>query len=162
MRKFLLLLSAGFLLMSCTIKQDKNVKIIHDFYNVFSERKDVDKLMDFYSTHPIWEDGLLNSTLEGKDQIKSMYGWEDSNFKNHPNYSELVSIKNILANDSVVAVSGQYNPYYYNGNLIPETPFTSWFYLNKEGKIEKQVEWIQYSLKDLQEMINFKTNARIH
>ena len=40
--------------------------------------------------------------------------------------------------------------------------FTSWIYFDKEGKIKKQIEWMQYTLNDLKDIINFKQNAEIN
>ncbi|MDR2121679.1 MAG: hypothetical protein LBP34_01005 [Flavobacteriaceae bacterium] len=167
MKKIITLFLISISLVACdsSLKQKKNIKTAEEFYKTYADRKDVKKLMDFYSDlNPQWMDAVSQSPItEGKENIKEMHSrnWEDKNYKKHQDYPLAVTVKEILANDSVVAVSGKYNPYYYNGNLINEMKFTAWLYFDKEGKIKKQIEWMQYSIDDLQYIINFKQNAQI-
>lgn len=153
-------------LLSCTsIEKKKNIKNVEEFYKIYAHRKDAKQLMGFYTdNNPKWVDAVSQSLLEGKNIILDMYenSWNDQNFKKHQDYPESVTIKEIVSNDSIVAVSGQYNPYYYKDKLIHSMKFTSWFYFDKEGKIKKQIEWMQYTMNDLKDIINFKQNAEIN
>ncbi len=169
MKKAVIMFLLGILITTLTgcnsLEERKNVKIIREFYETYAERKNLDKLMSYYSnSDPQWVDAVAQSLVEGKENIQNRYKgeWSDEKYKKHPDYPKTVQVETILSNDSIVAVSGRYNPYYYNGNLINEMKFTSWLYFDKEGKIKKQIEWMQYSVSDLQDIINFKQSAEIH
>ncbi|MDR1876212.1 MAG: hypothetical protein LBQ84_01165 [Flavobacteriaceae bacterium] len=166
MKKAIILLFISISFIQCnSLEHKKNIKTTEEFYNICADRKDVNKLIELYSdSNPQWIDAVARSLVEGKENIKSLYeaSWEDNNYKKHQDYPKTIALEEILANDSVVVVSGQYNPYYYNGNLVAETKFTAWLYFNKDGKIKKHIEWMQYSVNDLQDIINFKQSAEIH
>ncbi len=168
MKKIIILSFLGvlFSLAGCSsLEEKKNGKTAREFYEVYANRENVDKLMEFYSSSdPQWIDAVAQSVVEGRENIKNryQYEWSDEKYKKHMSYPKAVQIETLLANDSIVAVSGKYNPYYYNGNLVNEMKFTSWLYFDKEGKIKKQIEWVQYSVGDLQDIINFKQTAEIH
>ncbi|MCT6869763.1 hypothetical protein [Apibacter sp.] len=166
MKKNLFYFLIFLVVISCnSIDEKKNIKAVEEFYKIYAQRDDAKKLMSFYSdSQPKWVDAVSQSLIEGKNNILEMYetSWKDKNFKKHQDYPESIIINEIVSNDSIVAVSGRYNPYYYNEKLIPEMNFTSWIYFDKEGKIKKQIEWMQYTLNDLKDIINFKQNAEIN
>ncbi|CVK16819.1 MAG: hypothetical protein J6581_02550 [Apibacter sp.] len=166
MKKIVAYFLFSLILLSCnSIEKKKNVKTVEEFYKIYAQRNDAKRLMNFYSDfRPKWVDAVSQSLIEGKNNIQDMYesSWNDKNFKKHQNYPESITIKEIVSNDSIVAVSGQYNPYYYNDKLVPEMKFTSWLYFDRDGKIKKQIEWMQYTMNDLKDIINFKQNAEIN
>lgn len=153
----------SFFLISCdSLNQKKNMKTAQEFYQTYAERKDVKKLMSFYSELPVYIDAVPQITVKGKENIQNQYNWSDPSYKIHPQYPQTVKIDQIISNDSIVIVSGQYNPYYYNDKLINKMQFNSWLYFNKEGKIVKQIEWVQYPMDILEEIINIKKSMQIN
>jgi len=159
---FLYVLTFLLLAVGCTsFEQKKNEKISKEFYETYAERKDINKFMDFYASDAQLIDAVPQMITTGKENIKTLFDWSDPNYKKHPDFPKSLKINEILANDSVAAISGEYNPYYYNDKLIKKMPFCTWLYFNKEGKIKKQVEWDQYPPDVLREIIQFKETVQI-
>lgn len=157
------ILTLFFLIISCeSLKHKKNLKTAEDFYQTYADRKDLNKLMGFYSESTTYIDAVPQINIEGKENIQNQYNWTDPSYKIHPQFPKTVKINQMISNDSIVIVSGIYNPYYYNGKLINKMQFNSWLYFNKDGKIEKQVEWVQYPMDILEEIINIKKSMQIN
>ncbi|MDR3272237.1 MAG: ester cyclase [Flavobacteriaceae bacterium] len=157
----LLILSFLFLTSCTSFEQKKNEKTTKEFYETFAERKDLDKFLDFYALNAELIDAVPQTVTQGRENIKILFDWSDPNYKTHPEFPKSIEINEILANDSIVAVNGEYNPYYYNGKLIEKMSFCTWLYFNKEGKITKQVEWAQYPPDDLRQIMQFKESVQI-
>ncbi|WP_128331383.1 hypothetical protein [Apibacter sp. HY039] len=161
MNKVLIILLIPLIFMSCIqVEQRKNIKKTEEYYKVFSEGKNIEQFLDFYSdSDPIWNDAVSQSSYKNKENIKNkcLSIWNDKKYEG----SKTVSINQMLANDSIVVVSGHYNSYYYNNSKYDKVQFTAWLYFDKKNKIKKQVEWIQYPFEDLQSIIIFNQNTQI-
>lgn len=152
-------LFAGF--AGCSVKEKKVQKTAEKYFETFAERKDINKLLSFYSVNPKYLDAVTHGVVEGRENLKIQMNWNDKDYKSDPKNPKCLEVEEMLCNDSVVVANGHYNPYYYKNNYVERMNFSIWLYFDKDGKIYKQVDWNQYSNEMLEQILSIQKNMNI-
>ncbi len=158
MKNCLLILSVVFLI-SCS-KENKTQQIGERFFETYSKRKEVDKILSFYAEKFDYENiGFESETDDPKFLYEQFYGWSDPGFK----YSstETIQIDEILSNDSTIIATGTTMPYSYNGKQVEGTRFVICLELDKTLKIKKQTDWFDYPMAEILEAYYLKNSMKI-
>ncbi len=130
-------------------RKDKVEQVAKDFFDTFAQRKDWEKFCSFYREDLIFEDILLQIKLDSLWQFKKFYKWDEEggNFQKLTPDQKHVEIDALVVNDSMAIGYGHLNPFYYYDKLIEE----KWgmkvnfiLYFDKNLKIKKQIDWIEY------------------
>jgi predicted ester cyclase len=120
--------------------------IAKDFFQTYAERQDWKKLQSFYADTLHFEDAILQLTFD-KAGFLAFYDWTQGPFeKMSPDQQHFV-VEHMVADSNVVATRGQIQPFYFEGNFIPLThkaSFTLWLWFDENGKIIRQIDWIEY------------------
>lgn len=158
MKKIILLLAATFLI-SCG-KEHKTKEIGERFFENYSKRKEIDKMVSFYAKDFHYEN--IGFESEADDPIflyKDFYGWADPGFKfANP---ETVKVDEIIASDSSIVAKGKFLPHSYNNRAVEEMRFVIWLELDKDLKIKKQTDWFAYPMTELIEAFYLKQNMKV-
>jgi len=158
MKHFLIIFSVLFLI-SCS-KENKTQQIGERFFETYSKRKEVDKILSFYADKIDYENiGFESETDDPKFLYQQFYGWSDAGFK----YSsaETIQVDEILSNDSTIIATGTTMPYSYNGKQVEGTRFVICLELDKSLKIKKQTDWFDYPMAEVLEAYYLKNSMKI-
>lgn len=159
--KKIILLTTSFIFISCTtLKENKTQEIAERFFEIYSARKETQKIISFYSDEFTYENIAFESeTNDPKFLYEQFYGWQDSNFKFESNKS--IALEQLLTNDSTIIARGSTLPYTYNGNPVAGTRFVIYIELDKNLKIKKQTDWFDYPIEEIIEAYNLKKSIKI-
>lgn len=159
MRKLILALLAAVLLFSCN-NEGKTRKIGEEYLQIFSQRKELDRILSFYSNDFVYRNVSFDSeTDDPKFLFEQLYGWKDPGFK----YSgtESIEVLQIVDNDTAIVVKGRSLPYSYNGREVKGNDFVIWLDLDKNHKIKRQTDWYDYPMEELIEAYRLKNSFKI-
>lgn len=160
MRK-LLLVSFVVMLFSCQSNQgNPNNELALRFFDTYSKRKEVDKMVSFYADKFEYENIVFESETDNSRFLyEEFYGWKDPNFiYENP---ETIHVDEILTSDSTIIGKGITMPYTYNGREVNGTRFVIILELDKDRKIKKQTDWFNYPMAEIIEAYHLKTSMEI-
>ena len=128
------------------------------YFSTFAERNDWEKFCSFYKEDMEFEDIILQLKLDSLWQFKRFYNWQgdgDNFQKLSPEQDHLI-LESLVANDSVAVGKVSFQPFYYYGKKIePEWGMagTIWLYFDRNLKIRKQIDWIEYDKEVLESVV---------
>ena len=129
--------------LACNNKPDNNTqKIAQEYYEVYSEREDFEQLMSFYDTSAVLEDHITGYRLVGKDSIRLFLDWPN------PKFSKLeekaLVVEKIIVDERTAVVQGYFTPFTWGDITVEAMYFTTLLEFNRNGKIVKHTDWINY------------------
>ena len=158
--KILLLAAAG-LFFSCQNKeQAKTQEIAMKYADVLSARKDYNQIKSFYKDSVKYENIIQNT-----DELNLETGYfldQIVNFKDKALVYEndkMIKVNEIIANDSIAIINGEFNSYTYQGFQFLPMKFTTHLYFDKDFKIKKQVDWFNYPIGDIIEQYQLQQSG---
>ena len=159
MKKILLLFIMAGLAISCQ-KENKTKQIGERFFETYSKRSEIDKMISFYAKNFHYENvGFQSEADDPKFLYESFYNWPDPNFKFSA--PETIKLENLLTDDSTIVAKGTTMPYQYKGKTVEGTRFVIWLELDKDLKIKKQTDWFDYPMEEVIEAYYLKSNLKI-
>ena len=140
-------------------RTDKVKAVAEQYFATFADRSDWEKLLSFYREDMRLEDVLLQIQLDSLWQFERFYKWDDEgeNFKKLTPDQDHLTIRSLIANDSVAVGYGRVNPFYYYDRLVDVEwgmQATFFLYFDEDLKIKKQVDWIEYDPDVMQSVID--------
>lgn len=160
MKKILLLSMTAVMLFSCGEKSNKTQEIGERFFEIYSKRKEVDKMVSFYSEDFHYTNVAFESeTNDSKFLYKEFYGWADPNFKFESEISVIVD--EIVSTDSTIVARGKTLPYSYKGKVVEGNNFVIWLDLDEDLKIKRQTDWFDYPMSEIIEAWHLKSSFEI-
>ena len=158
MNRILLIITVLFI-VSCS-KENKTQQIGERFFETYSKRKEVDKMLSFYSDQFKYENiGFESETDDPKFLYEEFYGWNDTGFQYGSEAT--IAVDEILSNDSTIIASGTTMPYAYNGKQVEGTRFVICLELDQNQKIKKQTDWFDYPMAEILEAYYLKNSMKI-
>jgi len=129
-----------------------------EYFETFAERSDWDKLCSFYREDVSFKDITLQLDLDSLWKFKRFYKWDEegNRFKKMSPEQKHLSLESLVVEGNVVAGRGHINPFYYDGELVDSDwgmEFTIWLYFDKNLKITKQIDWMEYDPNTLERTI---------
>ncbi|BDS11557.1 nuclear transport factor 2 family protein [Aureispira anguillae] len=139
----LLYLLAGSFFYSCETAQSNSIeKTIEEYYQVFNQRQEFERFLDFYDKNIILEDIINGDSIVGKQNLKDFLDWSNPGFERLTENSLVVVDKIIDKNNAVI--KGYFTAFKWGGKLFEAMHFTTILTFGKSGKIIKQVDWVNY------------------
>ncbi len=126
-----------------------------DYFARYAARDDWPGFVNQFAEDLQFEDPLANMTLTSREEFKAFYHWPDPSFSKHPDHPETLVLEDLLVQGNLTIGSGYFTPFKYQGFTYAEKEpmrFTIWLTWNDDGKIIKQVDWIDYPDELLQAM----------
>ena len=159
----ILFLAAITLLVSCQNKQEsKSEQVAKLFFDTYAERADYNKMKSFYNDSVDYENVIQNTSiirLETGYLLNELFSWNDKSLVYENN--KLLKVDEIITNDSMAIVNGQFNSYTYNGFTFAPMKFTTHLYFDQNHKVKKQVDWFNYPIGDLIELYQMEQSKTI-
>lgn len=159
----ILFLAAITLLVSCQNKQDsKSEQVAKLFFDTYAERADYNKMKSFYNDSVDYENVIQNTSIirfETGYLLNELFSWNDKSLVYENN--KLLKVDEIITNDSMAIVNGQFNSYTYNGFTFAPMKFTTHLYFDQNHKVKKQVDWFNYPIGDLIELYQMEQSKTI-
>ena len=118
-----------------------------EYFSAYSERRDFDRFMSFYADNATLEDMVYGSELAGKAAIRDFFNWPEGSFRLTRGDRVLVVQKQVVEGNTVVT-EGYFNAFEYQGQPLGPWRFVIWLEFDKQGKISRQVDWINYTPKE--------------
>lgn len=115
------------------------------FFDHYKTRADWPGFQDLYAENLVFEDVIFQYRYN-KPEFINFYNWPDSLLKKHPDYPEVLVLEDLALTDSSAVGRGYFTPFYYAGALYDaeHMRFTMWLYFDKEGKITRHIDFIEY------------------
>ncbi len=137
-------ISVLYLLISCqsSVERDIHENTIVDFYKVYNKRSDINDLLNYYHKDIVLIDIISDQIVTGRQEIKTFFDWDNTKFKVIG--GELLEIKEIISSGEKLVVNGKFNKFSWGQQEFDPMPFTTIFTLDKQGKIIRQIDWINY------------------
>ena len=137
---------ASFLLLlflnSCSNDTAQISTKVDDYYHTMNERNDFEKFLSFYDEEVVLEDIINGDQIEGKTKLKDFFDWENPGFTKLDSNSLVIEQKIMNGNHAVV--KGYFTAFKWGENVYESMHFTTLLTFNKEHKIIKHVDWINY------------------
>lgn len=158
----ILFLAALAMLASCQNKEkDKAEEVAELFFETYANRKDYNKIKSFYNDSIAYENVIQNTStinFETGYLLNNVLSWNDKAIAYEG--GKALKVNEIISNDTVVVVNGEFNSYTYNGFQFLPMRFTTHLYLDKNYKIVKQVDWFNYPIGDLIELYQLQESKK--
>lgn len=149
-------------LFSCQNNEKKKAEEVAQlFFETYAERKDYNKIKSFYNDSVAYENVIQNTStinFETGYLLNNVLSWNDKSIAYEG--GKALKVKEIISNDTVVVVNGEFNSYTYNGFQFLPMRFTTYLYLDKNYKIVKQVDWFNYPIGDLIELYQLQESKK--
>lgn len=130
-------------LCGCTPRSKVNIEgITTEFYEVYKARKDSKRFLEFYSDSVVLEDMVNGDRVVGIQALEKFFDWSNEDFQLIE--KEAVVVKDIYVAGHVAVVYGYFTPFKWGDAEFEAMHFTTQLDFDKEGKIVKQVDWINY------------------
>ena len=158
MKKTILLLFS-LALVSCG-EQHKTMEIGERFFENYSKRKEIDKMVSFYAKEFHYENiGFESEADDPRFLYRDFYGWADPNFRFSG--TETIEVEEILSSDSSIIAKGKFMAHSYRDRSVEEMRFVIWLELDKDLKIKKQTDWFDYPMAEVIEAYYLKQNIKV-
>src|SRR5690606_38492733 len=116
--KKIILLALSWSFLSCT-GENKTQEIGERFFENYSKRKEIDKMVSFYAEEFQYENiGFESEADDPRFLYRDFYGWADPNFRFSG--TETVEVAEILANDSTIVAKGKFMAHTYKSRAVEE------------------------------------------
>lgn len=130
-------------LFACTPQSGVNIKsITTEFYEVYKVRMDSKRFLEFYSDSAILEDMINGDRVVGRQALEKFFDWSNPDFQLVE--KEALVVKDIFVAGHVAIIYGYFTPFKWGGLEFEAMHFTTQLDFDAEGKIIKQVDWINY------------------
>ena len=157
--KKIILFSMAMLLISCN-KESKTKEIGERFFETYSKRKEIDKMVSFYAENFQYENiGFESEANDPRFLYRNFYGWADQHFKFSGD--ETIEVDEIISSDSSIVAKGKFMAHTYRNNPVEEMRFVIWLELDKDLKIKKQTDWFDYPMAEVIEAFYLKQNMKV-
>ena len=115
---------------------------IAQYYTNYQVRSDFNRFIDFYADSILFEDIINGDRLSGKVAIREFFQWDNPDFR-------LLDTVAFIIQDQVVdkkmsITKGYFTPFEWSGMRYESMYFTSILEFNKDLKIVKHTDWINY------------------
>ncbi len=154
-------LTVSFLVSCNTTSSSKNDDLGKRFFEIYSSRKDYNKMLSFYNDSLVYENVAQSSgqsTVDPRYLLTEVIRWNDQTMQYENN--QLLHVKEMFSNDSVIVANGEFSGYTYNGMKYPPMKFSTYLYLDKNSKIKKQVDWFNYPIEDIIELYQLQQSQQ--
>jgi len=158
--KILLLAVVG-LCFSCQNKeQPKTQEIAMKYADVLAARKDFNQIKSFYQDSVKYENIIQNTNelkLETGYFLEHIVNFNDKALVYEGD--KMIKVNEVIANDSVAVINGEFNSYTFQGFQFLPMKFTTHLYFDKDFKIKKQVDWFNYPIGDIIEQYQLQQSG---
>ena len=159
----ILFFAATGLFFSCQNKEiSKSEEVARKFFETYSAKSDYNQMKSFYNDSIEYENVVQNTSVikfETGYLLNELFAWNDKSMVYENN--KVLKVEDVITNDSMAVVNGQYNSYTYNGFTFAPMKFTTYLYFDKNHKIKKQVDWMNYPIGDLIELYQMEQSKTI-
>lgn len=121
--------------------------VAKDYFNVYSQRIDFERLMSFYDENARFEDIIYGNNLEDKTAIRAFLAWDKGEFKVLSSERALTVTKQVFWQKMVVT-EGYFHKFSYDGQELGPWLFVIIQEFNAQNKIIKQTDWINYTPRE--------------
>ncbi len=143
MKQSFLLLILALVFTTCFQQKGQPIeRIVHDYYEIYNQRQDLNRFLEFYDDSIILEDIINGDRIEGKAALKNFLDWGNTDFKLLDSNSLSVSETIIQGNQAVI--KGYFTGFQWGEAKFGPMHFTTILTFNESEKIIKQVDWINY------------------
>ena len=128
--------------------ENKIENLAENFFNTYMIREDWEEFLSYYADTLKFEDAVLQVSLDGLESFMEFYDWPNPDFQKHPDYPRIFELKDLVVDSNIAIGRGVFAPFYWKGILYEmewDASFTMWLYYNEDGKIIRQIDWIEYS-----------------
>lgn len=141
--RFHFLLFLSILFINCAETQYPDTEsLVDEFYTVYGDRNDFDRFLEFYDESIILEDIISGERIEGKENLRIFFDWNNPSFELLEGKSLTITEK--IVNKEKAVVKGYFTQFSWGGTEFNSMHFTTLLTFNKSGKIVRQVDWINY------------------
>ncbi len=139
-------------LLSCEETNTRSIqKLTVNFYEVYAEREDFERLMRFYDESAVLEDPIGGYRMVGKDSIRLFLDWPNPKFNKLE--EQALVVEQLLVDERKAVVKGHFTPFTWGEIAVEAMQFTTLLEFNDAGKIVKHTDWINYP----NYLINYET-----
>lgn len=145
--KILLQLTLLFFLTGCV--SSNNAKpdyraLTEQYFAIYTQRQDFEALMAMFAEDARLEDMIYGFHAKDKSAIRAFLNWHDQQFKLPEGRPSMV-VQKQMVDGNKAAVEGYFTPFEYQGKAMGPWRFLIWLEFNDEGKIIREVDWINYT-----------------
>lgn len=160
--KIIILVVIG-LFYSCQNKQNSKIEeTTKKYFEVYSSRTDYNQMKSFYNDSVEYENVIQNTNLnkfETSYLLNQIFAFNDKELSYDG--GKMFNVDEIITNDSMAVINGNFNSYTYNGFTFAPMKFTTYLYFDKNNKIKKQIDWFNYPIGDLIELYQLEQSKSI-
>ena len=131
-------------LFGCTPRRVPDTeKLTTAYYKIYQQRKDFPQFMAYYDDNVVLEDMINGDRVEGKEALARFFNWDLPGYQLQD--SVALKVTDMIVDDNRAVVSGYFTPFNWDTLHIGAMHFTTSLQWSDDGKIIKQVDWINYT-----------------
>jgi hypothetical protein len=123
------------------------------FIELYENRKDFKQFLSLYSNKIDFKDYVYGIALKQKKELKEFFNWSSKDFKRLSTKNFTVTKKTVIGNQ--IFIYGHFNEFSWKGKKIGPFYFHTYLELDKNSKIVKHYDWINYP----NEMLEYRQDA---
>ena len=127
-----LLLPIVLLACSHNIEENENTTIVSTYYEIYQERTDFNKFMDFYDEAVVLEDMINGDRIIGKEKLREFFNWNNPDFQLVGD--KALIIKDQIIEDQKVVTTGHFTAFKWQDFAVEAMNFTTILYFNEAGQ----------------------------
>jgi len=139
----LLIITSILIFPQCKNDQSSKIyNIVTDYYQTYQARTDYKKFMTFYAEDIVLDDVINKTVITGKEELLSFFDWTNPSFQKVGDHALEITDQHI--SNLTVTTSGNFSAFQWDGKRYEPMRFTTVLTFNPEGKIIRQLDWIDY------------------
>lgn len=125
------------------------------YFQRYAARDDWPGFLAQFDAALAFDDPIAGIRLDSRKAFEQFYFWPDPAFSKHPDYPDTLVLEELIIEGDLAIGRGYFTPFRYYGSTFGDLEpmrFVIWLTWNKEGKIVRQVDWIDYPAALIQAM----------
>lgn len=144
MKPIILLFTLFIIGCAATQKQPDTRALAQQYFAIYAERQDFEALMAMYDDKAVLEDMIYGFYAKDKSVIRAFFNWHDGHFE-LPSGPPALVVEKQAFDGTLVITEGHFTRFKYKGKAMGPWRFVIWLEFNEQGKIIRQVDWINYT-----------------
>ncbi|WP_353304290.1 nuclear transport factor 2 family protein [Sessilibacter corallicola] len=88
-----------------------------DYFSVYANRRDIDRLMTFYDPKVVLKDMVYGNHIQGRENLKKFFDWGNDNFK-LVDGNESLKVTRQYYDQNTIFTEGYFHPFHYYGEQL--------------------------------------------
>ncbi|MCC2615315.1 nuclear transport factor 2 family protein [Aestuariibacter halophilus] len=117
------------------------------YFEQYKNRDNLDAFIAHYAEDALLEDMVYGQRIQGRQALRNFYRWDDGSVRLLKD--KTLVIEQQIVDGNTVITRGTFLPFQYHDQRLGPWRFVIWQSYNHQGLIVHQMDWINYTPKEM-------------